>query len=370
MRRTTVFLLILLVVSFLASSRAAGELVREWWLNIGGTQVADLVNHPSYPDSSSGWDFVWTFESPQDWDKNFGSSIRGILHPPQTGQYTFWIASDDASQLLLSTDASALNAQVIAYVEGWTARWEWDKYATQQSDPITLEAGQQYYIAALYKEGDGDDHVGVAWEGPGELAIRSVIDGAYTTPSFEHPLFPPPLDVTQPGDPIVGTSTNYPGGDKPEGPGGPESPPEAIDNNPATKYLNFDKEGSGFTVTPSIGATYLEGIALTTANDAPARDPNSVTITGSNDGENWLPIVTDLPTPLPNDRFEEVEFSFTAETAGLFEMYRVIFPTLKNSAGANSMQIAEVRLMGYVPEPATLSLLGLAGLALLRRKRR
>lgn len=171
----------------------------------------------------------------------------------------------------------------------------------------------------------------------------------------------PVLDVTSPGDLIVGTSTNYPVN---------ESPPNAIDNDPNTKYLNFDKLNSGFTVTPLFGASYLTGIALTTANDATERDPMTVTITGSNDGLLWLPVITDLATPLSTDRYTESEFSFMSESAGTFLMYRVIFPTVRNPGSANSMQIGEVRLMG-VPEPATLALMGLGtlGVWLGRRKR-
>ena len=178
------------------------------------------------------------------------------------------------------------------------------------------------------------------------------------------------LDVSRPGDVITGTSQNYPGGNWPDGPFGPEAPINVIDNDPATKYLNFDEENSGFTLMPGIGGTYLAGIALTTANDGPYRDPAGVTIAGSHDGQQWAPIVTNLPTPLPDDRWAESAFYFTPETEGLFEYYRVTFPAVKDSQTAYCMQIAEVRLIGNVPEPATLSLLALGGLAVIRRKRR
>lgn len=167
-------------------------------------------------------------------------------------------------------------------------------------------------------------------------------------------------DVTQPADTVAGSSDNHPDG---------ELPYMAIDNDPTTKYLNFDKEGSGFTATMFLGPDALRGIALTTANDAPPRDPASVTILGSNDGQNWLPVATDLQTPLPDDRHERSEFFFTPETAGDFAAYQVIFPTLKDSANANSMQIGDVELL-RVPEPGTLCLLALGALGALRRRRR
>ncbi len=54
-----------------------------------------------------------------------------------------------------------------------------------------------------------------------------------------------------------------------------------------------------------------------------------------------------------------------------YTSYRITFPTLKDAAAANSMQIAEVQLLGTViPEPGTLALLGLAGLAWLAPRRR
>src|SRR5688500_2696081 len=85
-------------------------------------------------------------------------------------------------------------------------------------------------------------------------------------------------DVTQPGDPVIASSSNSPGS---------EGVANAIDNQ-QTKYLNFDSRTpnnppSGFVVTPSIGASTVIGISILTANDAPARDPKDVRLEGSND---------------------------------------------------------------------------------------
>src|SRR5687768_17883034 len=82
------------------------------------------------------------------------------------------------------------------------------------------------------------------------------------------PLHAQLADVTQPGDPIVGSSNNTPGS---------EGVANAIDNQP-TKYLNFDRLNTGFTVTPSVGATLVKGMTLTSANDAPERDPVDYTL--------------------------------------------------------------------------------------------
>src|SRR5881396_2645004 len=89
-------------------------------------------------------------------------------------------------------------------------------------------------------------------------------------------------DVTQPGDPIVPTSNNSPGS---------EGVANAIDNQP-TKYLNFDKVNTGFTVTPSVGPTLVSGLTLTSANDAADRDPGSYTLEGSLDGTSFFAIAS------------------------------------------------------------------------------
>src|SRR5687767_12200373 len=85
-------------------------------------------------------------------------------------------------------------------------------------------------------------------------------------------------DVTQPGDPIVASSNNSPPS---------EGVANAIDNQP-TKYLNFDRLNTGFTVTPSVGATLVRGITLTSANDADERDPVDFTLEGSLDGTTFF----------------------------------------------------------------------------------
>ena len=139
-------------------------------------------------------------------------------------------------------------------------------------------------------------------------------------------------DITAPGDPIVGTSTNTPGA---------EGVANSIDNRINTKYLNFDRLNTGFTVTPSTIGVPVVGLGLISANDAVERDPSSYTLEGSNDGVNFTPISSGAVAPF-GARFEIQQIPI-ANTA-TYSQYRVVFPTVVGPGG-NSMQIAEVQLL-------------------------
>jgi hypothetical protein len=157
-----------------------GAILREWWTGIPGEAVVDLTKSVNYPDKPSGRELITTLEGPTNWANYYGTRIRGYLYPPADGNYTFWIASDDKSELWLSTDDNPANTAKIAYVPGWTESREWNKDPNQQSLPISLTAGQKYYVEVLQKEGSGGDNVAVAWQGPG--LSQQVINGAYLSP--------------------------------------------------------------------------------------------------------------------------------------------------------------------------------------------
>src|SRR5258708_14913102 len=145
-------------------------------------------------------------------------------------------------------------------------------------------------------------------------------------------------DITQPGDPIVASSANSPGS---------EGVANAIDNQP-TKYLNFDIVNTGFTVTPSVGATLVTGLTLTSANDAPERDPSSYLLEGSLDGVSFFQIASGSVPPFPT-RFYKQYLFFANSRA--YKAYRLTFPTVVNAPGtANSMQISEVEFLGAVAD--------------------
>jgi concanavalin A-like lectin/glucanase superfamily protein len=161
-------------------------------------------------------------------------------------------------------------------------------------------------------------------------------------------------DITAAGDAVVGDPND---GDWP----GAETPDLAIDDDVNTKYLHFKgaTEPTGFEVAPALGATVVTGLTLTTANDAPERDPVAFELYGSNEsiegpfvliatgdvndfaGEEAWPRFTMNATPI----------EFANNTA--YAYYQIMFTAVRDAASANSMQIAEVELIG-APGPAVL----------------
>jgi hypothetical protein len=66
----------------------------EWWESVTGTDVTGFWDK-YYNVPPSGQDCLACFEGPTDWADNYGSRLSALLVPPKTGDYTFWIASDD-----------------------------------------------------------------------------------------------------------------------------------------------------------------------------------------------------------------------------------------------------------------------------------
>ncbi|HLH55924.1 MAG TPA: lamin tail domain-containing protein [Verrucomicrobiae bacterium] len=149
---------------------------RQLWSNLDpnvGNSLAALTNttdNPNWPDNPDP-NYTRTysnFEADSNIGMNYyGQRMRAFVIPPTNGNYTFWIASDDSSDLFLSTDESPLNKKIIAWVATWTASREWTKEPNQQSTPITLEAGRRYYMEAIMQQGTGGDNLAVRWQMPG-----------------------------------------------------------------------------------------------------------------------------------------------------------------------------------------------------------
>ena len=160
-------------------------------VTLDGTRCCPLFpGFPDYPHRPSGQEICSAFETPVDWGEYNLTRMRGYLHPQATGNYRFWIASDDSSELWLSTGPDPASARRIAFVPryGWVNPHEWSRYPSQQSELIPLKAGEAYYIEALQEQGTGGENLSVAWQEP-SLANSNitVIAGRCLTPWNEFP---------------------------------------------------------------------------------------------------------------------------------------------------------------------------------------
>ena len=72
-----------------------------------------------FPDKPDIVGSIGSFELPTDFDDEYGVRISGFLKPPKTGEYVFYVVSDDSSQLFLSSDESPDNNKVIANLTGY-----------------------------------------------------------------------------------------------------------------------------------------------------------------------------------------------------------------------------------------------------------
>ena len=161
------------------------------------------------------------------------------------------------------------------------------------------------------------------------------------------------VDLTSPGDAVVALLTE-------DSPGG-ERVPLAIDNNPNTKYLNFTgKNNTPSGLSISTGGGIVSGIALTSANDAPERDPATYTLSGSNDGSTWTDIASGN-VPAFGARFERQ--SWAIDNTASYSDYKLIFNTTASSNGC-CMQVAEVELLTKLSDLADITSPGDATAAL------
>jgi len=207
--------------------------------------------------------------------------------------------------------------------------------------------------------------------------------------------------LTAAGDPIVGIAATVIGGNSTAATAGTganqfpagEPPSSAIDQKfqqpyttAGTKYLNFGAGasgvtsatkgvGTGFYVTPAVGASIANAIQVATANDAAERDPLTVSIEGSNAtganlalGSSWTLIAAsvNLGIDAETPRYTQGPVVLFANTTA-FTSYRVLVQSQRGVG--NSVQYGEMNLFN-IPEPASLASLAFGAVSMVAAVRR
>lgn len=161
-----------------------GSILREHWSNVRGRFVRDLTTNAAFQAPPNRLERVSSIEKSDTQtagEDAYGARYRGYLHPPVSGEYTFWVAADDTGEVWLSTDERPENKRQICQASEWSRSFQnWWQYPDQESPSVHLEAGRRYYLEALHKEGGGGDFFSVAWQPPG--AELDVISGADLSP--------------------------------------------------------------------------------------------------------------------------------------------------------------------------------------------
>ena len=201
------------------TNNGGGLLVREFQ-GIGGASLGDLLTNAKWPNSP---DLV-TWSNHAEWPQNssgdindvpegnvqdnYATQLLGFVHPPETGEYQFFVAADDSTALFLSTDETPENKRLIAIEPNWNGVREFGQGRNRVvvdsdtgrkingSAPIRLEAGKAYFIEAITKEGGGGDNLAITWiragdDLPADGALP--IAGEHLSPWLVEP--PPPSAV-------------------------------------------------------------------------------------------------------------------------------------------------------------------------------
>ncbi|MHC4501541.1 MAG: hypothetical protein ACYS21_20830, partial [Planctomycetota bacterium] len=118
-----------------------------WWDTTGA--LPELKANPDFPSNPDETRILTEFNSGTNLGDNYGGMIHGWLQVAKSGDYRFWICTDDNSELWLSTDESPSNMELIASESSWTNPNIWNT-GEEQSGLIPLVTGQKYYIRAIW----------------------------------------------------------------------------------------------------------------------------------------------------------------------------------------------------------------------------
>ena len=190
-----------------------GGLLVERWNNIGGNRVNNLTSNANYPNNPSIVSTSNGLSLPSNSGDNYGQRIRGYIQAPETGSYTFNVTGDDNVQVFLSTNNEAANALEIASLETFTGPLEHDKFPSQTSAAINLEAGEFYYLEILHKEGTGGDNLNLFWQTPSAPADYVQVPASQVFSFTCRTLIPLPACVGEEGGLLIERWNNIEGND-------------------------------------------------------------------------------------------------------------------------------------------------------------
>ncbi len=203
-------------VSFSSWTLAPGYLKFEHFDNITGAADSDITKGLADArviagtPTTSGY-VQGRFDTrtifPDDSHEAYLARITGWITPTESGSYYFFLGSDDAGRLYLSTNETPPNPEtdtpICIEMDCCGAFMEPDSGdAATTAEPIALVAGRRYAILALLKEGGGGDHLEVAWRKSTDTTAAASLPripgqflSAYVDPNAEIQFTKAPTDI-------------------------------------------------------------------------------------------------------------------------------------------------------------------------------
>lgn len=153
-------------ITFQTWTIGLGSLIFDSYLGLSlNPVIEDLTNAPAFPNNPSEFGHVAGADSrrfyPDDSHEGYGARMSGYFVPQTSTNHIFYLKSDDASKLFLSTDSQESNKVELAFEPNCC-----NPYTAHASAPVSLVAGQRYYMEIIYKEGTGGDYAQVAVRTP------------------------------------------------------------------------------------------------------------------------------------------------------------------------------------------------------------
>jgi hypothetical protein len=139
--------------TFTRTLENADALYEHLWFGLPTGNPTTVVTWPQYPyqpDQETLYSAVGDlFKTPTNIGSNFGRRMFGQFVAPLTGDYVFFISSDDGSELWLTLNGVRTKVLESVYKQ------------TTQSAPVSLVAGESYPLEAIMIENGGSDYLKV-----------------------------------------------------------------------------------------------------------------------------------------------------------------------------------------------------------------
>jgi hypothetical protein len=136
--------------------------------DVTGNSISVVTSHPSYPNSPRDRMMITTLNSREayadDTHEQYGGRMRSLFIPDVSGDWVFFLRSDDGSELHLNPNGpSEEGKMLVAYEVGCCDPYRPEGGAfAETSSAFPLVAGQAYYLEAIWKEGTAGDYCQVA----------------------------------------------------------------------------------------------------------------------------------------------------------------------------------------------------------------